>query len=89
MAKSLEAAWGRLLQGATKPKGKSETRKEVKGNEIRSNFYECSDGLYGLKQALVDDDATSEDKPLQAAMKDLEDAFNKVNKILDAGYLWD
>ncbi len=89
MAKSLEATWGRTLQGAAKPKGKAETRKEVDGNEIRSNYYECSDSLYGLMEAVDRDSATKEDKPLKAAVKELEEALDKVYDLLTAGYLWD
>ena len=74
-------------QAAGKKPGKPQLI-EVGDVKIRSAYYKVSDGLYGLEDAVNETEATKHDAALKAAVKEVQTAFDKVDKALKP-YAWD
>jgi len=62
--------------------------KPVGSDKIRSGFYQVTDGLNGLSEAIQKDAATKDDDKLEKALKELDQAVGKVQAALKP-YAWD
>lgn len=63
--------------------------KELSSNAIRKNFYETSDGIYGLMEAVRMEPAAAHDRLLIRHLATLEDGLIALQKYLNSYYNWD
>ena len=64
-------------------------QKELSSAAVRSAYYETSDGMYGLKEAVSREPEMKGDQKLAALMRILEKTVHDLNRHLTATYLWD